>query len=92
MSGDSGKTLVSLGLTALLREAGMEVHGYKKGPDYIDAAWLAGTYGGTPAVAFRSYDESRRVWTGWPTSVACPDGARLERAPGCWATDRSSAN
>ena len=58
----------------------------------IDAAWLAGTYGGTPAVAFRSYDESLRVWTGWPASVACPDGARLERAPGCWATVRSLAN
>jgi hypothetical protein len=58
----------------------------------VDSAWLAGTYGGTPAVAFRSYDESRRVWTGWPTSVACPDGARLERAPGCWAAVRFEAN
>jgi len=55
----------------------------------IDAAWLAGTYGGTPAVAFRWYDESRRVWAGWPATAACPDGVQLERAPGCWAAVRS---
>jgi len=41
MSGDSGKTLVSLGLIGLLREDGVEVHAFKKGPDYIDAAWLS---------------------------------------------------
>lgn len=51
----------------------------------IDAAWLAGTYGGTPAAAFRAYDDAERRWLGWPTSAACPDGARLERQPGCWA-------
>jgi cobyrinic acid a,c-diamide synthase len=41
LCGDSGKTLVSLGLIGLLREAGVEVRAYKKGPDYIDAAWLS---------------------------------------------------
>jgi hypothetical protein len=51
----------------------------------VVAAWLAGTSGGTPGVAFRSYDESERRWGGWPASDACPDGARLERQPGCWA-------
>jgi cobyrinic acid a,c-diamide synthase len=39
-SGDSGKTLVSLGLAAAWRQAGREVAVFKKGPDYIDAAWL----------------------------------------------------
>jgi hypothetical protein len=58
----------------------------------IDAAWLAGTYGGTPAVAFRAYDESVRVWTGWPASEACPDGAQLERAPACWAAVRTASH
>ncbi|MGA2857669.1 MAG: cobyrinate a,c-diamide synthase [Candidatus Sulfotelmatobacter sp.] len=41
MSGSSGKTIVSLGLMHLLRRAGVEVRAFKKGPDYIDAAWLA---------------------------------------------------
>jgi len=40
LSGDSGKTLVSLALLLLAREAHIEVAAFKKGPDYIDAAWL----------------------------------------------------
>jgi cobyrinic acid a,c-diamide synthase len=40
MSGGSGKTLVSLALLLALRRAGFEVRAFKKGPDYIDAAWL----------------------------------------------------
>lgn len=40
LSGDSGKTLVSLGLILLARERGVPVAAFKKGPDYIDAAWL----------------------------------------------------
>jgi hypothetical protein len=51
----------------------------------IEAAWLSGTYGGTPALAFRAYDESVRIWNGWPVSAACPDGAQLERLPPCWS-------
>ena len=51
----------------------------------IEAAWLSGTYGGVPGVAFRAYDESVRVWSGWPASAACPDGAQLERLPPCWS-------
>jgi len=40
LSGDSGKTLVSLGMTRALVERGLVVRTAKKGPDYIDAAWL----------------------------------------------------
>jgi len=40
LAGDSGKTLVSLGLLLLARESGLPVRAFKKGPDYIDAAWL----------------------------------------------------
>ena len=40
-SGDSGKTLVALGLLACFRERGLVPAPFKKGPDYIDAAWLA---------------------------------------------------
>ncbi|HUY94473.1 MAG TPA: cobyrinate a,c-diamide synthase [Terracidiphilus sp.] len=41
LSGDSGKTIVSIGLLLSLRRAGIPVRAFKKGPDYIDAAWLA---------------------------------------------------
>jgi cobyrinic acid a,c-diamide synthase len=40
LSGDSGKTLVSLALVMLARKCGIPVRAFKKGPDYIDAAWL----------------------------------------------------
>jgi cobyrinic acid a,c-diamide synthase len=41
LAGDSGKTLVSLALLAAARECGLQVAAFKKGPDYIDAAWLS---------------------------------------------------
>ncbi len=41
LSGDSGKTVVTCGLIACLRGLGLNVSAFKKGPDYIDAAWLA---------------------------------------------------
>lgn len=41
LRGGSGKTLVSLGLVAAWRKKGFSVAPFKKGPDYIDAAWLS---------------------------------------------------
>jgi cobyrinic acid a,c-diamide synthase len=41
MSGDAGKTLVSLAVVLGAKDRGLPVCGFKKGPDYIDASWLA---------------------------------------------------
>jgi len=40
LSGESGKTLVSLALLLEARRRNISVRAFKKGPDYIDAAWL----------------------------------------------------
>ncbi len=45
LSGDSGKTVVSLSLLTAFREKGQSVSVFKKGPDYIDAAWLSAVAG-----------------------------------------------
>lgn len=39
--GGSGKTILSLGILRHLSNQGIKVTAFKKGPDYIDAAWLA---------------------------------------------------
>lgn len=45
LSGDSGKTVVSLSILAALIKRGMTVIPFKKGPDYIDSAWLGSIAG-----------------------------------------------
>ncbi len=46
--GSGGKTMLSLGLAKALSNKGIALKAFKKGPDYIDAAWL-GLACGQPA-------------------------------------------
>ncbi len=41
LGGDSGKTLLSCGLLAAMNQMGKRPIPFKKGPDYIDPAWLS---------------------------------------------------
>ncbi|MEE4599956.1 MAG: cobyrinate a,c-diamide synthase [Desulfobacteraceae bacterium] len=41
LRGGSGKTLLSIGIIAALRKLDNTIAPFKKGPDYIDAGWLA---------------------------------------------------
>jgi len=54
LSGDSGKTVVSCGLLASFINRGLQVSTFKKGPDYIDSAWLS-FVSGKPARNLDSY-------------------------------------
>ncbi len=46
LSGSTGKTFVAAGLLRALARNGHRVSGFKKGPDFIDAAWLGAASGG----------------------------------------------
>ncbi len=76
ISGDCGKTLVSLGVAAAWRRKGLTVVPFKKGPDYIDPAWL-GIAAGKPARNLDTWMMGPRVVAESFTKHASTDGLNL---------------
>jgi cobyrinic acid a,c-diamide synthase len=54
IGGDSGKTIFTLGLLSAWRQDDFPLRAFKKGPDFIDAAWL-GWAAGSPGRNLDSY-------------------------------------
>ncbi len=81
LSGGGGKTLVSVGLTAAWARRARTVAAFKKGPDYIDAAWLSQA-AGAPCrnldLFLMSGDAIMRSFTTWSgaADVAVVEGNR----------------
>lgn len=76
LSGDSGKTLVSLALLFLARRLGVSTKAFKKGPDYIDSAWLSWASGG-PARNLDTFLTGREKAAKTFFANSVPDGLNL---------------
>jgi cobyrinic acid a,c-diamide synthase len=78
LAGDTGKTLVAVGLARALHSRGWRVAPFKKGPDFIDAAWL----GAAAATAGRNLDTflmgEAAVIASLARSRSCTDVAIIE--------------
>jgi len=72
LRGGSGKTLLSIGITAALSASGKSVAPFKKGPDYIDAGWLA-LAAGRPCYNLDSFllDEDQNLQSFLSHSIDC---------------------
>jgi cobyrinic acid a,c-diamide synthase len=81
LSGDSGKTLVTLGVAAALRGRGVDVAPFKKGPDYIDAAWL-GAATGRPGRNLDTYLQGPEALGAILARGACGESAGLALVEG----------
>jgi cobyrinic acid a,c-diamide synthase len=79
LAGGSGKTLVAMGLLAACRHSGVSTRAFKKGPDYIDAAWLAWA-SGARARNLDSYLMGFDVAVSSFAAHATPDGLNLIEA------------
>ncbi|BBO76726.1 cobyrinic acid a,c-diamide synthase [Desulfosarcina widdelii] len=63
LRGGSGKTIFSVGIIAALKSLGKTVAPFKKGPDYIDAGWLA-LAAGRPCYNLDSFLIDREILLG----------------------------
>lgn len=78
LKGSAGKTLISIGVLRSLEEKGYHVFPFKKGPDYIDAGWLA-LSAGRPCGNLDTYMMGEKVvrWSVFGRTAGC-DGVLIE--------------
>ena len=76
LGGGAGKTVVSLALVLAARRLGRQVRAFKKGPDYIDAAWLTWA-SGSPARNLDTYLMGFGTAVGSFVSNAVSDGLNV---------------
>jgi len=87
--GRSGKTAVAIGLCATLRERGMKVKPFKKGPDYIDPSWLTAA-AGVPCSNLDLFMFSHATLRGFQEDCEGIDLALIEASMGLY--DSASEN
>lgn len=73
LRGGAGKTTLSIGIIGALTSLGRSVTPFKKGPDYIDAGWLA-LAAGRPCYNLDSYLLSRETILSSFQTHALPEG------------------
>lgn len=80
----SGKTTLSIGLSAALRERGLAVQPFKKGPDYIDPLWLTATCG-RPCLNLDFFTMQRQeIEQGFAAAMATADIGIIEGNKGLY--------
>lgn len=85
LSGDAGKTLVSLSILSGARGRGLETRAFKKGPDYIDAAWLSWASGNAARnldTFLSGPDEARAAFAGHAVRAGAGGAAALNLVEG----------
>lgn len=80
--GHSGKTTISIGLVGALRETGLAVQPFKKGPDYIDPSWLGFAAGRTCRNLDRFWMDEGQIRFSLQNGSAGADIAIIEGAMG----------
>jgi len=81
LRGDSGKTVLTMGLIGNWRRQGHRVYPFKKGPDYIDAAWHS-VAAGQPCRSLDTFmlgrePAARSFWShAGPEGIAVVEGNR----------------
>ncbi len=80
----SGKTTLSIGLSAALRDRGLAVQPFKKGPDYIDPLWLSATCN-RPCVNLDFFTMQRQeIEQGFAAAMATADIGVIEGNKGLY--------
>ena len=82
--GRSGKTLISIALSAAFKQRGLIVQPFKKGPDYIDPSWLSAAAGRECRNLDAVLQPEKSILTSFTRSSKGADIAIIEGAMGLY--------